>query len=147
MTVSSRGYLIALCQGPHPTLAPNSPTSHLGRKEPPYMSFFYEIRSADDTLLKRDGGFATQDAAKIAGRADAKKIKNSHQPDRTDAISVNENPIFRLEFLRHRARAFSFQQVRQFRMPAFSNCDRTRLSSGCSWPRMQCVFMRLTADI
>src|SRR6267378_7771661 len=80
MTVSSRGYLIALCQGPHPTLAPNSPTSHLGRKEPPYMSFFYEIRSADDTLLKRDGGFATQDAAKIAGRADAKKIKNSRQP-------------------------------------------------------------------
>ena len=111
------------------------------------MSFFYEIRSADDTLLKRDGGFATQDAAKIAGRADAKKIKNSHQPDRTDAISVNENHMFRLEFLRHRARAFSFQQVRQFRMPAFSNCDRTRLSSGCSWPRMQCVFMRLTIDI
>jgi hypothetical protein len=25
--------------------------------------------------LKRDGGFATQDAAKNAGRADAKKIK------------------------------------------------------------------------
>ncbi len=36
------------------------------------MSFFYEIRSADDTVLKRDGGFATQDAAKIAGRADAR---------------------------------------------------------------------------
>ena len=25
------------------------------------MSFFYEIRSADNTLLKRDGGFASQD--------------------------------------------------------------------------------------
>ena len=44
------------------------------------MSFFYEIRSADNALLKRDGGFATQDAAKIAGREDAKKIKNSRQP-------------------------------------------------------------------
>ena len=41
------------------------------------MSFFYEIRSADNTVLKRDGGFATQDAAKIAGREDAKKMKNS----------------------------------------------------------------------
>jgi hypothetical protein len=26
------------------------------------MLFFYEIRSADNTVLKRDGGFATQDA-------------------------------------------------------------------------------------
>ena len=43
-------------------------------------SRFYEIRSADDALLKRDGGFATQDAAKIAGRADAKRIRNSPQP-------------------------------------------------------------------
>ena len=43
------------------------------------MSWFYEIRGSNNTLLKRDGGFATQDAAKIAGRADAKKIKNSRQ--------------------------------------------------------------------
>jgi len=43
------------------------------------MAFFYEIRSADNTLLKRNGGFATQDAAKIAGREDAKKIKNARQ--------------------------------------------------------------------
>jgi hypothetical protein len=35
---------------------------------------------ASNTLLKRDGGFASQDAAKTAGRADAKKIKNSRQP-------------------------------------------------------------------
>ena len=28
------------------------------------MSFFYEIRSADNTVLKRDGGFATQDAVR-----------------------------------------------------------------------------------
>jgi hypothetical protein len=28
------------------------------------MAYFYEIRSADNTVLKRDGGYATQDAAK-----------------------------------------------------------------------------------
>jgi hypothetical protein len=44
------------------------------------MAWFYEIRGSNNTLLKRDGGFATQDAAKIAGREDAKKIKNSRQP-------------------------------------------------------------------
>jgi hypothetical protein len=31
-------------------------------------------------VLKRDGGFATQDAAKIAGREDAKKMRNMRQP-------------------------------------------------------------------
>jgi hypothetical protein len=100
------------------------------------MAFFYEIRSPNNAVLKRDGGFATQDAAKIARRTDAKKTKSSRQPYRTDAISVNENHIMRLEFLRHRARAFSFQQVRQFRMPVFSSCDRTRLSPRSSWPRI-----------
>jgi hypothetical protein len=43
------------------------------------MAWFYEIRGSNNTLLKRDGGFATQDAAKIAGRADAKKIKTYSQ--------------------------------------------------------------------
>jgi hypothetical protein len=57
------------------------------------MSFFYEIRSADNTVLKRDGGFATQDAAKTAGREDAKKIKYSRQPGRHDVerILVGQN--------------------------------------------------------
>jgi hypothetical protein len=57
------------------------------------MAFFYEIRSADNTLLKRDGGFATQDAAKTAGREDAKKMKNMRQPDRPDVgrIMVGQN--------------------------------------------------------
>ena len=41
------------------------------------MAFFYEIRSADNTVLKRDGGFASQDAAKMAAREDAKKMKLS----------------------------------------------------------------------
>ena len=40
------------------------------------MAWFYEIRSSDNAVLKRDGGFPTQDAAKIAGREDAKKMKN-----------------------------------------------------------------------
>jgi hypothetical protein len=50
-------------------------------KGPTSMAWFYEIRSSNNAVLKRDGGFATQGAANTAGRADAKKIKNSHQPD------------------------------------------------------------------
>jgi hypothetical protein len=48
------------------------------------VAFFYEICSSNNAVLKRDGGFATQDAAKIAGRADAKKMKDIRQPDRPD---------------------------------------------------------------
>ena len=48
------------------------------------MAWFYEIRSSNNALLKRDGGFSTQDAAKIAGREDARKMRNMHQPDRPD---------------------------------------------------------------
>ena len=44
------------------------------------MAFFYEIRKADETVLKRIGGFTDREAAKIAGLAEAKKMKNSHQP-------------------------------------------------------------------
>ena len=57
------------------------------------MSFFYEIRTADNTVLKRDGGFATQDAAKTAGREDAKKMRNSREPERLDVgrIMVGQN--------------------------------------------------------
>ena len=57
------------------------------------MAFFYEIRSADNTVLKRDGGFASKDAAKMAARDDAKKMKNMRQPDRPDVgrIMVGQN--------------------------------------------------------
>ena len=41
------------------------------------MAFFDEIRSPTNTVLRRDGGFASQEAAKEAARADAKKMKNS----------------------------------------------------------------------
>jgi hypothetical protein len=37
------------------------------------MAWFYEIRSSNNTVPKRDGGFPAQDAAKIAGREEAKK--------------------------------------------------------------------------
>jgi hypothetical protein len=43
------------------------------------MAYFCEIRTAESALLKRDGGFATEDAAKIAGREDARKMKSSCQ--------------------------------------------------------------------
>ena len=57
------------------------------------MSFFYEIRSADNPLLKRDGGFATVDAAKTAGREDAKKMKNAPRSEKQDVgrILVGQN--------------------------------------------------------
>jgi hypothetical protein len=56
------------------------------------MAWFYEIRSSTNAVLRRDGGFATQDAAKIAGREDAKKMKNLRQ-DRLDVgrIMVGQN--------------------------------------------------------
>jgi hypothetical protein len=57
------------------------------------MAYFYEIRSADNTVLKRDGGYATQDAAKTAGREDAKKMKAIPKPNRPDVdrIMVGQN--------------------------------------------------------
>jgi hypothetical protein len=48
------------------------------------MAWFYEIRSSDNAVLKRDGGFATQDAATIAARADAKRLKAVRKPNRPD---------------------------------------------------------------
>jgi hypothetical protein len=56
------------------------------------MAYFYEIRSADNTVLKRDGCFPTQDAAKTAGREDAKRMRKSRQtrPD-VGRILVGQN--------------------------------------------------------
>jgi len=57
------------------------------------MAWFYEIRNSNNAVLKRDGGFATQDAAKIAGREDARKMKSIRQPCRPDVgrIMVGQN--------------------------------------------------------
>jgi hypothetical protein len=41
------------------------------------VAFFYEIRNSEDAVLKRIGGFATQDLAKAAAREDAKKMKSA----------------------------------------------------------------------
>ena len=57
------------------------------------MAYFYEIRSPDNAVLKRDGGFADVEAAKGAARAGAKKMKLSHQPGVPDVgrIMVGQN--------------------------------------------------------
>jgi hypothetical protein len=44
---------------------------HKTDKEQTEMAWLYEIRNLENAVLKRDGGFATQDAAKTAGREDA----------------------------------------------------------------------------
>jgi hypothetical protein len=71
----------------------NFPGSHRKAERSKRMAWFYEIRSSDSTVLKRYGGFATQDAAKIAGREVAKKMKNMRQPDKPDVdrILVGQN--------------------------------------------------------
>jgi len=43
------------------------------------MAFFYEIRSADNTVLKRDDGFASRMQRRWQRERDAKKMKNSRQ--------------------------------------------------------------------
>jgi len=57
------------------------------------MAWFYEIRSPDNAVLKRDGGFANQDAAKLAARADAKKMRAAPESKRPeiDRILVGQN--------------------------------------------------------
>jgi hypothetical protein len=55
------------------------------------MAFFYEIRSADNTVLKRDGGFPSQEAAKEAARADAKRLKAVPKPPTVGRILVGQN--------------------------------------------------------
>ena len=44
------------------------------------MAYFYEIRSPDNAVLKRDGGFADVEAAKSAAREDAKRMKHDPKP-------------------------------------------------------------------
>jgi hypothetical protein len=65
----------------------------IGERDQTSMSWFYEIRSSDNAVLKRDGGFPTQDAAKIAGREDAKRMRGMRMPDRPDVgrIMVGQN--------------------------------------------------------
>jgi len=55
------------------------------------MAWFYEIRTSENALLKREGGFATQDAAKTAAREDAKIVKDSRRDVRVGPILVGQN--------------------------------------------------------
>ena len=57
------------------------------------IASFNEIRSSNNAVLKREGGFAAQDTEKNAGREDAKKMKNMRQQDRPDVgrIMVGQN--------------------------------------------------------
>ena len=57
------------------------------------MAWFYEIRNSNNAVLKRDGGFASQDAAKMTARDDAKKMKVAIRSERQDVgrILVGQN--------------------------------------------------------
>ena len=57
------------------------------------MAWFYEIRDSGNAVLKRNGGFTDQDAAKIAARADAKKMRSSPNSGKSDIdrILIGQN--------------------------------------------------------
>jgi hypothetical protein len=46
------------------------------------VAWFYEIRDTNNFVLKRDGGFADQDAAKIAARVDARRMRSLSQANK-----------------------------------------------------------------
>jgi hypothetical protein len=50
------------------------------------MAWFYEIRNSDSAVLKRNGGFANQDATKEAARA--KKMKSAPKPVRPEVARI-----------------------------------------------------------
>ena len=55
------------------------------------MAYFYEIRTADDTVLKRTSGFPDREAATEAARADAKRLKAVPKPPTVGRILVGQN--------------------------------------------------------
>ena len=55
------------------------------------MSFFYEIRSPDNTVLKRTSGFPDREAATEAARTDAKRLKAVPKPPTVGRILVGQN--------------------------------------------------------
>jgi hypothetical protein len=52
------------------------------------VAWFYEIRDTNNSVLKREHGFADQDAAKIAARANARKMKTSPESGRPKVGTV-----------------------------------------------------------
>jgi hypothetical protein len=55
------------------------------------MAWFYEIRTPDNAVLKREGGFASRDRAKTAAREDAKQMKTSRQGVIVGPVMVGQN--------------------------------------------------------
>jgi hypothetical protein len=55
------------------------------------MSYFYEIRSPNNTVLKRTGGFPDREAATEAARADAKRMKAVPKPPTVGRILVGQD--------------------------------------------------------
>jgi hypothetical protein len=55
------------------------------------MSFFYEIRSSTDIVLKCDSGFPDRETATEAARADAKKLRAVPKPPTVGRILVGQN--------------------------------------------------------
>jgi hypothetical protein len=55
------------------------------------IAFFYEIRSPDNTVLKRDGGFPDRETATEAAREDAKRMRAVPKPPQAGRILVSQN--------------------------------------------------------
>jgi len=55
------------------------------------MAYFYEIRSPDNIVLKRDGGFPDREAATEAAREDAKRLRAIPKPPTVGRILVGQN--------------------------------------------------------
>jgi hypothetical protein len=55
------------------------------------VSYFYEIRSTTDTVLKRTSGYPDREAATEAARADAKRLKAVPKPPQVGRILVGQS--------------------------------------------------------
>jgi hypothetical protein len=93
------------------------------------MAYFYEIRGPDNAVLKRDGGFATREAAATAGREDVHEMKAIPKPkrpavDRREAEPSRASRLFRVPCRRRRrGQGFSFM-TSPHRLTAPDGLDR-----------------------
>jgi hypothetical protein len=55
------------------------------------VAWFYEIRSSNNAVLKREGGFTSRDSAIFAGREDVKIMKGSRRDVKVGPIVVGQN--------------------------------------------------------
>src|SRR3974390_35243 len=97
------------------------------------MSFFYEIRSTTDTVLKRDSGFPDSEAATEAARADTKRLKAVPKPPQVGRIlvgQVTDKPTVPLT-------------PHQPHAPEPQSAD----SGPCEAPRLSCLFGPFSREI